>query len=102
MKSRCLYNEGFPRLKKPKNQNNIDEFPNTMMYKCRTELTQRLLANTCEWCDSQEGQMEVHHIKKVKDLKGKKRWEQIMIARRRKTMVLCHLCHVKLHAGKLD
>ena len=25
-----------------------------------------------------------------------------MIVRRRKTMALCHNCHVKLHAGKLD
>ncbi len=29
--------------------------------------------------------MEVHHIKKLKDLQGKKIWEQVMIARRRKT-----------------
>ena len=46
--------------------------------------------------------MEVHHVKKIKDLKGKKRWEILMIARQRKTMILCEDCHDNLHAGKLD
>ena len=42
-----------------------------------------------------------YHIKKLKDLKGKAPWEKLMIARKRKTMVLCIGCHHKLHAGKL-
>ncbi|MEM5641056.1 hypothetical protein AAHB52_01065 [Bacillus toyonensis] len=49
-----------------------------------------------------EEQCEVHHVRKLKDLKGKKKWEEFMIARRRKTLVLCKDCHVKLHAGKMD
>ena len=46
--------------------------------------------------------LEVHHVRKLKDLKGKKWWEKQMIARQRKTMVLCKRCHVDLHTGKLD
>ena len=46
--------------------------------------------------------MEVHHIRKLSNLKGKKGWEQRMIERRRKTMVLCRTCHVELHAGRLS
>ena len=38
----------------------------------------------------------------IKDLKGKAGWEIVMIGRKRKTMALCHACHDKLHAGKLD
>lgn len=32
----------------------------------------------------------------------KEAWEQAMIARKRKTMVLCNECHDLLHAGKLS
>ncbi|WP_431091408.1 hypothetical protein [Paenibacillus sp. 8b26] len=44
----------------------------------------------------------MHHVKKLKDLKGKKKWEYFMIARRRKTIALCRECHSALHSGKLD
>jgi hypothetical protein len=27
-------------------------------------------------------------------------WAKIMIARRRKTLALCHSCHTALHAGR--
>jgi group II intron reverse transcriptase/maturase len=67
----------------------------------RTELTRRILANQCEWCGSSLGQMEVHHVRKLKNLKGKEIWERQMMQRRRKTMVLCEKCHTELHAGKL-
>ncbi|MGR5968220.1 HNH endonuclease [Bacillus paranthracis] len=83
-------------------QQQIDTLPNKTMYTCRTELTQRLLANQCEWCKEEGKSVEVHHVRKLKDLKGKSKWEVKMIARKRKTMVLCKTCHQDLHAGKLD
>ncbi len=76
--------------------------PNLWPYRARTELGQRLLAQKCEWCGTKQGPIEVHHVRKLKDLKGKAVWEQTMIARQRKTMVLCQSCHHKLHAGKLS
>jgi group II intron reverse transcriptase/maturase len=66
-----------------------------------TELGQRLRANQCEWCGTQEGPIEVHHVRKLKELRGKAEWEQQMIRRQRKTMVLCKQCHLDLHAGRL-
>lgn len=74
------------------------------VYGGRTELIKRLLANQCELCGSTEN-IEVHHIRKLADLnvKGRKEktvWAQIMAARNRKTLVLCHDCHVKIHNGK--
>ena len=45
---------------------------------------------------------EIHHVRKLKDLSGRKQWEIAMIGRKRKTMALCVYCHDKLHAGKLD
>jgi hypothetical protein len=70
----------------------------------RTELLKRLLADACEVCHSTE-QVEVHHIRKLADLREKGRralpdWAKIMIARRRKTLALCHSCHTALHAGR--
>jgi hypothetical protein len=70
----------------------------------RTELLLRLLAEECELCCSREN-VQVHHIRKLADLKKKGRkekplWEQTMIARQRKTLVVCHECHVAIHAGK--
>jgi len=70
----------------------------------RTELIQRLLAEECELCGSTE-QVEVHHIRKLADLKVKGQKEkplfvQIMAARRRKTLVVCRDCHEKIHAGR--
>lgn len=67
-----------------------------------TSLVQRLRGRQCEWCGATDVEIEIHHVKKLKDLSGKAEWERHMIARRRKTMALCHNCHVKLHAGKLD
>jgi hypothetical protein len=80
----------------------VDAIPNTWPYRSRTELGQRLRAHQCEWCETQEGPIEVHHVRKLSDLKGKSGWERQMIARQRKTMVLCRKCHVDLHAGRLQ
>ena len=70
----------------------------------RTELLERLLADTCELCGSTE-HVEVHHIRKLADLHctGRKelpQWAMRMIARRRKTLVLCRDCHDDIHAGR--
>ena len=65
-------------------------------------LLKRLAARQCEWCGAQDVEIEVHHVRKLKNLSGKKRWERVMISRKRKTMALCRTCHKKLHAGKLD
>ena len=68
----------------------------------RTTLEQRLKAEQCEYCERAQGYFEVHHVRKMKDLQGKQPWEQVMIARQRKTLVLCIECHDLLHAGKLS
>jgi group II intron reverse transcriptase/maturase len=71
----------------------------------RCELVARLLANRCEICGSDD-QVEVHHVRKLKDLKVAGRrtppiWKQLMASRRRKTLVVCHHCHVAIHRGTL-
>lgn len=83
-------------------QPTVDIVENTLIYTGRTSLIDRLLAEKCEWCGVSGVSLEMHHIHKLKNLQGKKKWEQKMIARRRKTMALCIWCHHDLHNGKLD
>jgi group II intron reverse transcriptase/maturase len=58
----------------------------------------RLKAKICELCGTAEAaHYEIHHVKKVKDLQGKNPWEKYLIARNRKTMVVCRDCHKEIH-----
>ena len=73
----------------------------------RSELEQRLLAQVCEHCGATHttDQLEVHHIRALKDLnkykgQAKPSWAKIMAARHRKTLVLCRTCHLDVHAGR--
>ena len=66
-----------------------------------TTLESRLKARICEVCGCTENdRYEIHHVNKVKNLKGKSEWEKIMIAKRRKTIVVCHKCHMAIHHGE--
>ena len=88
--------------KKPCRWQSVDKQATTALWtQSRTELLARLNADTCEYCGKTGGYFEVHHVRKLKDLTGKKPWEQTMIAMRRKTIVLCRECHVSLHQGTL-
>ena len=66
-----------------------------------TTLESRLKAKICEVCGCTENdRYEIHHVNKVKNLKGKSEWEKVMIAKRRKTIVVCHKCHMAIHHGE--
>ena len=80
----------------------VDEHP--PIINGRTELVQRLLADTCELCGSRV-KVQVHHIRALKDLRQKGRaerptWVVMMAQRRRKTLVVCGSCHADIHAGR--
>jgi len=89
---------GIPLRRKP---NAILNDQPTIIWKGRSELEKRLLADTCELCGSQE-QITVHHIRALKDLTPKGRrekppWMILMAARKRKTLVVCWSCHMDIH-----
>jgi group II intron reverse transcriptase/maturase len=80
-----------------------DQNPRTFPFR-RNELIKRLLVGKCELCQSTDD-CEVHHIRKLADLKkriGKEKpaWVQMMAARQRKTLIVCRHCHQAIHAGK--
>jgi len=74
----------------------------------RSETVDRLLADRCEIesC-GREGPLEAHHIRKLADIDKpgqtpKPEWQRIMIARRRKTLMVCSECHKQITAGRYD
>lgn len=76
------------------------------VYGGRTELIKRLKADTCELCGSRTN-IEVHHIRKLADVKKKglpnaPTWAQVMAARNRKTLVVCRECHKAIHNGTIN
>jgi RNA-directed DNA polymerase len=81
----------------------IDNLPNTAMFTFgRSDLLDRLNAQICEYCGIDTGYFDVHHVRKLADIKpGKTKLEKLMIARNRKTIVLCVECHHQLTNGVL-
>jgi len=100
-KARVFYNEGFKR-KVVAGTAGCDNVPDDRRHLASTSLMDRLQAGKCEICGTENAPMEMHHVRKLKELKGKKYWESLMIARRRKTLAVCRDCHKKIHCGKLD
>jgi len=85
----------------------IKDRPERGFFINRTQLIDRMQAEACELCGSNNS-VEVHHINKLKDyrekFKGKEPpdWLKTMMAIRRKTLVTCHECHVRIHNGTYD
>jgi len=64
------------------------------------DLVARLGARQCEACGDTQGPFEMHHLRALKDKQGEpfNVWKKA--ARQRKTTVLCHRCHIAIHAGR--
>lgn len=96
-KYRFFYNNGFKR-KHVAFANLSDVMPNSIMNTACTSLIDRLKAQRCELCGNTDT-LEMHHVRRLKDLQGKEPWKVHMIARQRKTMAVCKPCHTKIHNG---
>jgi hypothetical protein len=84
----------------------INDAPTKPIWSGRSEVIERLLADTCEICGARD-KIEVHHIRKLTDLdrsgrSHQPRWVKIMAARRRKTLVVCQDCHHAIQYGRYD
>ena len=71
----------------------------------RSEIVQRLLAQKCEHCGSEDGHFEVHHVRRLANLNRPGRrdqptWVQRMASRQRKTLVVCGRCHQDIHRDR--
>ena len=95
------YYGAVPLVRKP-DANITDKI--VTLGKSRVELLQRLQNDECEMCGNM-GNVEVHHVRKLKDVnkpgrKTKPAWVHRMAALRRKTLITCVPCHEAIHAGK--
>lgn len=88
-----LYHDGFKRKTEnlffdPKH----DELPSILHRVPTTSLVERLKERRCELCGKEGIDVVMHHERKLSLLKGGKPWEDIMLKRRRKTLVVCEQC----------
>ena len=99
IKSRTFYKTSFKRRTTAFN-GSCDIEPYSIADVSRTNLTDRLKAEKCELCGA-TGKLIMHHVRNLKDLKGKESWERLMSARKRKTIALCPSCHRLRHLWKV-
>jgi len=85
-----------------------DIIPPKVIAGAKSELLTRLLKGECELCGVADI-LQAHHIHKLKDLQRKWQrkqeqpaWVKYMLARRRKTLVVCHDCHQLITHGRCD
>lgn len=102
-KKRCYFAK-YSECRKVKNP--TDKISNLALWKgtAINSMEKRLKAKVCELCFPTEAEhYEIHHVNKLKNLKDKNIWERAMIAKQRKTMVVCKACHIKIrHPKKLS
>lgn len=96
-KKRCYFAK-YQDCRKSVNVSDIVDNSGLIFRHSVNTFEKKLAAKVCELCGTTESsEYEIHHINKLKNLKGKEAWEKAMIAKKRKTMVLCKDCHNKIH-----
>ncbi|PYG84285.1 group II intron reverse transcriptase/maturase [Ruminiclostridium sufflavum DSM 19573] len=90
-----FYNKGFKRIKKA--GLDIDTLPSYIRYDRPNSIATRLKRGVCELCGQKSDSIRMHHVRKLKDLKGCPEWEQVMIKMRRKSLAVCKNCHEIIH-----
>lgn len=85
-----------------------DEKPSRVLSNQNSELISRLKADCCEVC-GKEGETEAHHVRRISDIKkryqGQRQpptWAVWMMKKNRKTIFVCHTCHVEITHGRYD
>jgi group II intron reverse transcriptase/maturase len=97
MKEAVYYNKGFHWKKTPL-LGQVDAMDAYRQYDKPNSLAARLRGRTCELCGAKTDSIEVHEVKRLKDLKGQTEWEIEMRRHRRKTLAVCHECHERIHS----
>lgn len=96
-KKRCYF-ANYADCKGTANATDVIKDVTRMYNQSVTTLEMRLKAEVCELCGTTESDhYEIHHVNNLKNLKGKQPWEIVMIAKRRKTLVVCRKCHHEIH-----
>jgi hypothetical protein len=96
MKQSVFYNKGFKRKLDAMNAE-VSLLPHYQKYDRFNSLRNRIKLGICEMCQTKTDNIALHQVKRLKDLKGKSKWEIIMLERRRKTLAVCPKCHSEIH-----
>ena len=97
-KTTTFYRDGFKRKEYATKFDNVSELPQYSKYAKTNTLKQRVERHTCELCQKDCRNLEMHQVKKLKDLKGDAEWILLMRKKRRKTLVVCPECHSLIHS----
>lgn len=97
-KTTTFYRDGFKRKEYATKFDNVSELPQYSKYAKTNTLKQRVERHTCELCQKDCRNLEMHQVKKLKDLKGDAEWILLMCKKRRKTLVVCPECHSLIHS----
>lgn len=97
---RCeFYHDGFTK-KAALPPVTADILPQYVKYAKTNSLAKRLKAGVCELCGTETKEIHMHHVRRLKDLKGKDELERKMIEMRRKSIALCPECYTKTKQRK--
>jgi len=95
-KEAVYYNKGFRKQEKPLH-GQVDMLETHKKYDKPNSLATRIRAKVCELCEGRVEDVEIHQVKRLKDLTGQSEWEVNMRKRRRKTLAVCSQCHSVIH-----
>jgi group II intron reverse transcriptase/maturase len=106
-KTLIYFNESLTKLDEPRGAE-ADAIKELHGINC--QLIDRFNANECELCGKQgdKHEFEVHHVRKLKDLKDKYKkrgkqapnWVLKMARMNRKTLIVCKECHDSIHSRR--
>lgn len=96
MKESVYYHDGFRKKTEPA-LGQVDMLDIYKKYDKPNSLAIRLHTNKCELCGMDCDGLEMHQVRRLKDLNGEQEWERIMFQRRRKTLAVCPSCHIEIH-----
>ncbi len=75
----------------------VDGLPVYRRYERMNSLAAKIKAGVCELCGKTGCDVEMHQVRRLKDLRGRYQWELVMLDIRRKTLAVCQDCHDKIH-----
>lgn len=97
MKESMFFNGPFVRKDRP-NVAQADVLPAYKRYDKPNRLAAKLRAKTCELCGEYTNEVQIHQVKRLKDLTGQSECEAVMLKNRRKTLAVCPACHCEIHS----
>lgn len=90
----------FQRDKRPIKDWKIDSKLNIYYFPDGVEIKRRIQTNECELCGRKTDKIVAHHVRKMADIrrsKIKREWKKVMIAKNRKSLMVCKTCHNRIH-----